>query len=192
MTKTVTHIDCPKEWESEDDFSSHRPALWLSFEKMNKPKCIEFGMGMGSTPILLKHKKHNIVSVENNGDWLVKFTQGYRPIKVNNHSALVKDGHIVYSNGDFIVNWLLDVDVIHKEPKLIFVDQAPASERKVLLEKLKDSDNVFVCHDVELGADYVYGMKDILSTFKYRINYEPTGNPHTAIVSNNINVCEWL
>ena len=36
MTKTVTEIPCPKEWESESDWDSHRALLWLAVEHMDK------------------------------------------------------------------------------------------------------------------------------------------------------------
>lgn len=73
----------------------------------------------------------------------------------------------------------------------MFIDGKPGEQRKELIEKHRNNAHVIVVHDTEPGAEYVYGMAEILSTFKYRLDYEPEGEPHTTAVSNFINVCDW-
>ena len=80
---------------------------------------------------------------------------------------------------------------ISGEIGLMFIDAAPAEIRKLLISKYKDIP-VMVIHDTEPGAEYVYGMNEVLSSFKYRLDYQPEGKPHTTAVSNYINVCEWV
>ncbi|MCL5459945.1 hypothetical protein M3M33_15010, partial [Loigolactobacillus coryniformis] len=61
MKKVITHIDCPKEWESENDYDSHRELLYLilSNDKESHPVA-EFGSGFGSTFLLRDYcKEHN-------------------------------------------------------------------------------------------------------------------------------------
>jgi hypothetical protein len=77
---------------------------------------------------------------------------------------------------------------------LVFIDLAPAEKRKVILSMLEEREmsDMFVIHDTEDGAEYVYGMKEILSTFKYRLDYQPEGKPRTTAVSNFIDVTKWV
>lgn len=167
MTKTVTHIPCPKEWESLNDWDSHRPLLWLMCENIDGG-VMEFGSGFGSTPLLKERLGGLFISFDNNEDWCkktgAKYTQAFLSISING----CKDNL-----------------------KAVFVDAAPADIRKALIEKWKDVP-VMVIHDTEPGADYVYHMSEILSTFKYRLDYQPEGKPHTTAVSNTINILNWV
>lgn len=177
MTKTVTHIDCPKEWESTNDWDSHRGLLWLSL--INTTGDVrEFGMGHGSTVLIDKMcdlQKRNFNSEETNIDWVEEVHKSY-----DNWW-----GNLLY-----IVDDYSDLEL---EPHgLLFVDCAPAEERKNVIERNKDICDVIVVHDSEIGSDYVYGMKGVLSTFKYRIDYKPEGKPQTTAVSNTIDVTKWL
>ena len=71
------------------------------------------------------------------------------------------------------------------------MDCAPAEIRKELIEKYANIAKVIVVHDSEESSSFCYDLIGILSTFKYRINYEPIGNPHTTIISNFIDVSQW-
>jgi hypothetical protein len=74
---------------------------------------------------------------------------------------------------------------------LMFIDCAPAEDRRALVSLFKNIDGVLIIHDTEPGAEYVYGLKEILSTFKYRKDYAPEGKPWTTAVSNFIDVSKW-
>jgi len=166
MTKTISHIKVRKEWEIEDDFSSHRPALWLALKNTSED-VVELGSGMGSTPLLKKYcndTQRELVSYETNEVWARK------------SGSIFTDSYF---------KTLGNID-------LLFIDAAPAEVRKELIEYYKDIANVIVVHDSESGAEYVYGMSNVLSKFKYRLDYQPKGNPHTTIVSNTIDVTKWL
>jgi hypothetical protein len=75
---------------------------------------------------------------------------------------------------------------------ILFVDSAPGEERKEVIKKYLHRADVIIAHDVEPGAEYVYGMTPILSTFKYRLDFTPEGKPHTCVVSNVIDVTQWI
>lgn len=166
MIKKTTHINCPKEWESDNDWDSHKPCLYLALRNAEGYVC-ELGSGMGSTPFLREYcseKNIDFVSYETNKEWAEK-----------TRSIFVKSY--------FEDTW--DVG-------LLFVDCAPGEIRKELIEKWKDDAKIIVAHDTEIGAEYVYGMNKVLSTFKYRLDYQPIGKPHSVVVSNFIDVTQWV
>jgi len=78
------------------------------------------------------------------------------------------------------------------KPNLIFIDSAPGDERKLLVDKYRDIADVIVIHDTEEGAQDIYGTRDVLNSFKYRLDYYPVGMPGTTALSNTVNVCEWV
>ena len=171
MVKVVSHINCPEMWESDNDWDSHRPALWLACENTTG-KIIEAGMGHGSTKLLESLVSRSIGHYDNNKQWIYDLRESYLA-------------------STYVINWL-DEGLFGENIGLLFVDLAPGEVRKDVIEKYKDKAKVIVVHDTEPGANYVYGMADVLGTFKYRINYTPEGKPHTSIVSNFVNVEEWL
>lgn len=185
MTKTVTHIEVPKEWESTSDWDSHRPALYLAVKKLDGIDGfrVECGCGHGSTKLLTDYYKDKgglshespivrgelFISYEANKEWSEKFEW------------------VQYVENYFSCFWLSTLLV-----KLLFVDCAPGEIRGDIIRKYKDVATVIVVHDTEPTASYVYGLVNILATFKYRLDYEPEGNPHTTIVSNFIDVTKWV
>ena len=170
--KTITHIGCPKEWDIADDYSSHRPLLWLGCENTGGV-IVEAGMRFGSTKLLENlNYKRPVGHYDNNKDWI-------RDLKYAAQSAT------------FVIDWL-DNDLFPCIIGLLFIDCAPADIRKELIKKHQDRADVLVIHDTEPSAEYVYGMEPILSTFKYRLDFRPDGFPHTTAVSNFINVTEWV
>lgn len=169
MTKTVTHIDVPKEWESTNDWDSHRPLLWLVVDKLNTNFAVECGCGYGSTLLLNKHCK-NFVSYETNHEWFDKLT-GEVPT----------------------LYWIDDWDsMATQECDLLFVDCAPGEIRKDIIKEHSNDAKVIVVHDSESTANYVYGMSEVLNSFKYRLDYQPEGKPHSSCVSNFIDVTQWI
>ena len=170
MTKTVTHINCPKEWESESDWDSHRPLLWLVVNNPSEFTIVEFGSGDGSTKLLVRFSETNhrvFSSFETNKEWAIK-----------TKSLSIEPPYLALN--------------IPNDGYILFVDSAPGEERKYLIAKHSWDANVIVVHDTEEGAEYVYGMKEILSTFKYRLDYQPEGKPRTTAVSNFIDITKWI
>lgn len=171
--KVISEIkDVPNEWQITNDWNSHLPALWLSFKNTNG-KVAEFGSGEGSTELLRSNCVNlfrDFVSLENNKEWAVKtkalFIEDYE--RLENAFELVADAG------------------------LVFVDSAPASTRENLIRLFENKNTVIVVHDTEEVSNYVYGLKNVLSAFKYRVDYRPEGLPHTTIVSNTENVENWI
>lgn len=179
MTATVKHIDCPKEWETQDDYGSHLPLLWLTLNKVKDIPVTEFGCGLSSTPLLANlcmEQDRGFEFVDTDKDWIEKVN------KVLRVEGLFPESTLVGS--------CLDVDWIGNE--IIFVDSKPGEERKDIIEKWRNHCPVIIAHDVESGAEYVYGMNKVLNSFKYRLYFQPEGKPHTCVVSNTVNVTTWI
>jgi len=170
MTKQITYLPSSDKWESTNDWDSHRPLLWLVVNKLKPDLTFECGSGMGSTPFLDSVCK-KFVTLENKDEWASKY---YNTL----NGLMMKTD-----------NW---ESVKPIEADLLFVDCAPGEARKLLIEKAANLSKVIVAHDTEPGANYVYGMAEVLSTFKYRIDYCPEGKPWTTAVSNFVNIEEWI
>lgn len=169
MPIEIKHIDVPKDWEIEDDYSSHRPLLFLAVHNTSD-NVVEFGCGYGSTQLLRDYcwKKRTFLSFETDEAWAKRIGSSY---------------------GMGVENYL---QINARFCGLLFVDSKPGEERKYLIAKHAYDAQVIVVHDSESSANYVYGMAEILSMFKYRIDYQPEGKPHTTAVSNFINIEEWV
>lgn len=179
MKKVITHINCPKEWEAKDDYGSHLPLLWLTLNKVKDVPVTEFGCGLSSTPLLANlcmQQDRDFEFIDTDKEWINKVEEVLRVEGLYPESSLM--------------NNCLDVDWIGNE--IIFVDSKPGEERKEIIDKWKINCPVIIVHDTELGAEYVYGMNEVLSSFKYRLDYQPEGKPHTTAVSNYIDVTSWL
>lgn len=169
MTKQVTHIDVPSEWESTNDWDSHRPMLYLSVSKLKSKRFfVEFGAGNGSTKLLSQYCEYaNIFfsSFDTDKKWAEKVDSSF----------------------------ILDFDKVDlRGVDTLFIDGKPGEQRKELIKKWANEVNVILCHDTEPGAEYVYGMAEVLSTFKYRLDYCPEGKPWTTAVSNFVDVTKWV
>jgi len=170
---TTNYIEVPQQWETSNDYDSHRPALWLALEHTARTPVTEFGCGYGSTDLINRYCKKNsrfLFSYETNQKWADKF----------DCVTVIKD--------------YMEVHLSDKEWKqgVVFVDCAPGELRKELIAKHAMNAEVIVVHDSEPGAEYVYGLSPILSTFKYRLDYAPEGKPWTTAVSNFIDVTKWI
>jgi hypothetical protein len=170
---TITNIKVPPQWVSTDDFNSHREMLYLALQNTTGSVC-ELGMGYGSTLLLEDYcKDRTFISCETNYDW-------YERIKENKEKW----------NGVLnVLSSYAEVPVL--DFGLLFVDLAPALLRAPVIEKFKDAAKVIVVHDSEITSDFAYGMRNILSQFKYRLDYHPIGNPSTTVVSNFVDVTKW-
>ena len=172
--KEVNHIMCPKGFESTNDWDSHRNMLWLALCN-TKGKVVELGSGDGSTDLLMSYCAFNqrvFKSFETNVTWAQR-----------TGSAIVKS----YLEP-------LTESRIRREQNfgMLFIDCAPAEIRKELIFDYRNISDVILVHDSELSSSYVYGLESVLNSFKYRLNYAPSGNPHTTAISDSVNVEEWV
>lgn len=166
--KQITHIQCPADWVSTNDYDSHRPLLWLVVNNMGKGKPVaEFGCGEGSTLLLREYCKENNIQF-NSYETNKEYAERYGATKVNDYDE------IQLSNIG-----------------LLFIDSAPGEQRKNLVEKHQNNADIIILHDTEVGARGIYGISEILNSFLYRLDYCPIGNPATSLLSNKINVSEW-
>lgn len=176
--KTVKFIPTPEQWKSFDDYSSHRELLWLAVTKTQPEKkedakpVIEFGCGFGSTPVLNIYclgRKRKFISYENNSEWKNKWD---------------------YVN---IIEDFMKINFSAEErPGILFIDCAPGEIRKDLIAKHANNADVIIVHDTEEGAQDIYGIRDALNKFKYRLDYVPVGKPGSTALSNFINVETWI
>lgn len=137
---------------------------------------IEFGMGEGSTELLsmaAKDQERRFISYENNPEWYAKFVHLHSP----------------YNNLKFVTDWDKARVV---DCAILFVDHAPGERRKVEIERFKEKAEVIIVHDTEDEAEYVYGLKNVLSLFKYRNDLQQADMPRTTIVSDTVNVGRWI
>lgn len=170
MTKTVNYIDCPHDWIGTDDYSSHLPMLWLALKNTDGHSVVELGSGKGSTKMLAKEckeQRRNFQSYESDGVYAAKFDRIVT--KISNY-----------------------MDLLLWKPNVLFIDSAPGEQRKDLIELHKDNADVIIIHDTEEGSQNIYGIRDVLNSFNYRLNYYPKGNPGTTALSNKIDVTTWI
>lgn len=191
MTKTINRITVPEEWESTNEWDSHRPLLYLAINEVPHETFHEYGMGDGSTPLLRKwYNKINTLgkeyySYESNKDWAEKYlTDEYKKSPYRDNVFVLKN-HAIAIIDDYVKWNILD-------EAILFVDSAPGEQRKEIIAKHASKALVILVHDSEDDANYVYGMANILSTFKYKLDYKPEKfNAHTTAVSNFINITKW-
>jgi hypothetical protein len=157
-------------------YNSHRPLLKAALLNTYTGTIIEFGMGEGSTELLsmaAKDQERRFISYENNPEWFAKMVHLHTP----------------YNNLKFVTDWD-KAKVVNCS--ILFIDHAPAERRKVEIERFRGHAEVIIVHDTEPSAEYVYGMSEVLSSFKYRMDYIREGMPMTTVVSDTVNVYDWV
>lgn len=170
MTKEINHIDCPHDWIGTDDYSSHLPMLWLALKNTDGKSVVELGCGKGSTKQLAKEcnkTKRNFQSYEN----IEIYADRYKGTTI-----LIND----------YMNLLLH------NPSVLFIDSSPGEQRKELVDYHRDNADVIILHDTEIGCQSIYGITDVLNSFKYHLHYVPDGLPATSALSNKIDVLNWV
>lgn len=170
MRKEVKHIDnVPFNWIGVDAYSSHRQMLWLALNNTDGA-VIEFGSGEGSTMLLYhecKKQKRYFISYENNEGYANKYPKIVT--KICNYAAVF----------------------LAPDKSVLFIDSAPGEQREELIDRHKNNAGVIIVHDTEIGAQSIYGIADVLNSFKYRLDYYPDGLPGTTALSNKIDVTQW-
>ena len=167
-------IVLPAEWEPVDDYSSHRPMLYLALEKVPRGTVCEIGCGIGSTVLLHDYctrRLRRCFGFETSFSWWERFK-------------------------DFAIFWPMKYTELYYKapyikPDILFIDSAPGEERSDLIKQWSKDSHVIILHDTEPGAEYVYGMSEVLNTFKYRVDLHIPGSPSTTAVSNYIDLNEW-
>lgn len=160
----------PEEWLSRCDWDSHRNLLYRAIKNTNGT-VVELGCGDGSTELIAvecEKEMRKFVSLDSNIEWVKKFP------RTQYVSTDYSEAKIFMPCG------------------LLFIDNAPGELRKELIRDYSHSADVIIAHDSESGAEYVYGMANVLSTFKFRLDYKPEDKPATTAVSNFIDVSKWI
>lgn len=183
----LDHPEIPDEWMPVDDFSSHRPMLYRAIMNTHHNGFFEFGTGKGSTSLLrqlynVKFPESDCISYESDYQWFQLVQEDfYKPYDERISTYL---NHSLYYEPDY-----LHVNVWRGS--IVFIDCAPAELRKYLISKHSNIAKLIIVHDTEPGAEYVYGMQEILNSFKYRCDLIVEGNPQTTVVSNLYEFTNW-
>lgn len=180
---TLYKIDCPQAWRIKNDYDSHRPLLYLAL-KNTYGMVFEAGMGFGSTLLISEYcgKKRRFESFETNKEWFEKIKKEYSESEGSTGLHYCKD----YFKA-------IDNEILHRgNPGLLFIDCAPGEIRKDLIKKYQDIADIIMVHDTEEGAQNIYGIRDALNSFKFRLDYYPKSEPGTTALSNTINVTQWI
>lgn len=167
--KQVKEIETPEGWRGFDDYSSHREMLWIALSKTDGG-VIELGSGVGSTALLKQYcmgHHRTFWSYDSNKEWCEK------------------------TGAKYIEDWNTDKRWLQKV-SVAFVDHSPGEHRKEAIEMLREFADVIVLHDSEPGAQGIYGITEVLTSFKYRLDFRPLGMPHTTALSDKINVEQWV
>lgn len=152
--------------------SNHRILLWYALEMtkglnadsigIDSDLVVEFGSGNGSTPFLKQYCEKNnrtFKTFENNREWAEK------------------------TGSQLITNWNL---MPQQNCGVLFIDHAPGEQRKLDIEKNKNTAMVVVVHDTEIAADHGYQMRDVIfNNFEYIIELNPIIGGAGAIMCSN-------
>lgn len=186
----LDHPEIPEKWMPVDDFSSHRPMLYRAIMNTHHNAFFEFGIGQGSTPLLKrlyatdKLKDKDYVSYENNLEWYETMkTPDYKHVNGYYEMGCAGNHYLGYNANLLQLNtW---------KGSIVFIDSAPGELRKELISKHSSSAKIIIVHDTEPGAEYVYGLSEILAGFKYRCDLIVEGAPQTTVVSNLYEFSSW-
>lgn len=168
----------------DNEYESHKPMLWMALEHIKPGLVVEFGCGMGSTPVLHRYcslQDRPFLSLETNAGYADKFPG------ITTHLGDYKwanERRLKFAGADGVLRG--------REPvKVLFIDSAPGEERAQLLLSWANEATVLIVHDTEPGAEYVYHIQDALNSFKYRCDLIIGGRPQTTAVSNVYNFERW-
>lgn len=171
----ASEIIIPAEWEVTNDWNSHRVILYMALEKLPSGVVIELGCGYGSTPLLHNYCKRQdrlFLSFETNREWI---------------QMLVYDDCAVIG----VPDWYFFMEIGTPSMEILFIDCAPGEVRKDLIKFYQNTAKMIIVHDTEPGAEYVYGMGEILNSFKFRCDLIIEGHPQTTAVSNLVDFHDW-
>lgn len=136
---------------------------------------LEFGTGMGSSPLLCSLVNGHLCSFESNESWFNMMKSGVHGknlwSKPNHNLHFVPDQNwdFVYSTVDWNIPWTI-----------AFVDHAPGGRRVVDILKLKNIVDVILYHDSEEPS---YGWKTLDGHFNSVYEFD-VYSVRTTVVSN--------
>jgi hypothetical protein len=144
---------------------------------------LEFGTGMGSSPLLCTLVDGELCSFESNQSWHSMMKSG-----IHGKNLWTKPNH----NLHFIANqnWDSIYDIVdwNKKWSIAFIDHAPGERRIVDIVRLKDLVDVILYHDSEEPS---YGWKNLEGHFNSVYEYD-VYSVRTTVVSNKYNLQEML
>ena len=167
-------------------YSTHIPILAKCISIFGG-NVLEFGTGMGSSPLLCTMIDGELCSFESNIEWYTKMKEGIHEnscscnlwTKPNHSLHYVKptDWDSIYDIVDWKKNW-----------SIAFIDHAPAERRVVDIIKLKNLVDVIIYHDSEEPG---YGWRNLDGHFNsvYVFDMFPC---QTTVLSNKYNLKEIL
>ena len=144
---------------------------------------LEFGTGMGSSPLLCSIVEEYLCSFESNRLWYDDMISG----KHGKHLWKNKKHNIYFIENN---NWDSVHEIIdwNKKWNVAFIDHAPGERRIVDIIKLKNKVDVILYHDSEEPS---YGWSFLNGHFKYSYCYD-TYKTQTMVVSNKYDVGSLL
>ncbi|UCC20630.1 MAG: hypothetical protein JSV62_04900 [Promethearchaeota archaeon] len=152
-----------------DNYTTHLPVFEKLFKQKSYSKILEFGLGFGSTPYLLKNCD-SLTSIEmQSEDWYYKVYESLKNEK--KWRSYVNIGPFDFMNNK----------VINESYDLVFVD-GHGDSRPEVINYFFDKCDTILTHDFETAG---YRWHLINQPSKYiRIVYDKL-NPHTAIFTKN-------
>jgi hypothetical protein len=185
----LSYPEIPDSWMPVDDFSSHRPMLYRAIMNTHHVGFFEFGTGNGSTPLLSalyaeRFRQYDCISYESDYKWFELMKSKSDEVLSHGDNISTHRNHTLFYEPDY-----LNVNVW--KGSIVFIDCAPGELRKDLIRKHGKVAKLIIVHDTEPGAEYVYGLQDILNSFNYRCDLIVEGAPQTTVVSNLYDFNNW-
>lgn len=161
-----------------DSFLTHIPILAKCILKFGG-NVLEFGTGIGSSPLLCSLVEGELCSFESNRSWynsMISGIHGKNLWKNKNHNI-----YFVENN-----NWDSVYNIIDKNKNwsIAFIDHAPGERRTTDIIKLKNKVDVILYHDSEEPS---YGWDILNGHFKFSFSYD-VFKTETTVVSNKYDV----
>jgi hypothetical protein len=162
----------PDRFQVTDEYNSHRPMLWMALEH-TKGHVTELGCGYGSTSLLSMYcamHTRTFSSFDTDPFWSNKF-RGVTEL-------------VSFYRDPIAPAPVYNISVL-------FIDSAPGEERASLVEEYRNKALILIVHDTEPGAEAVYHIQDVLSSFPYRCDLLVPGLPQTTAVSMVYDFKDW-
>lgn len=181
-----------KEWWhdcawAERTCASHRPLLWRVLEAVPGP-ILEFGMGLESTPYLVRYsaeRERELVSVESNADW---YTKAHDAVRVQRQEGPFWTSTLVADYDHF---YAPSLGLLERQYGVALIDHGPVARRRVDLGLLANAVDVLVVHDSNQQC-YKWDVPrfgNIFGRFRYRYDDILTlPNRWTTALSNRTDV----
>jgi len=165
-----------------DPCLTHIPILAKCISKFGG-NVLEFGTGMGSSPVLCSMVDGELYSFESNESWYSLMKSG-----VHGKNLWTKPNHHLHFVPNQNWNFIYDVVDWSKGWSIAFVDHAPGERRIVDIIRMKDMVDVILYHDSEEPS---YGWSQLEGHFKYVYDFD-VYSVKTTVVSNKYDVLEIL